>query len=169
MRHDGKKSPFDILRIGFASQILKQRGTVPMGGSSLAHTRWDCSYHIIFIPKFRRKVFFKEIRKEVGEILRTLCEYKNVELVKGSISADHVHMYVKIPPKLSVSEFMGYLKGKSALMVFDRFPQMRERKTFVGTRLLCKYGRNQQGCHSSTFRSKKKQISSKTRHLNKPL
>ncbi|MEX1031503.1 MAG: IS200/IS605 family transposase [Paenibacillaceae bacterium] len=98
-----------------------------MGASSLSHTRWDCSYHIIFIPKFRRKVFFKEVRKEVGEILRTLCEYKNVELVKGSISADHVHMYVKIPPKLSVSEFMGYLKGKSALMVFDRFPQMKQK------------------------------------------
>jgi putative transposase len=97
-----------------------------MGGSSLAHTRWDCSYHIIFIPKFRRKVFFKEIRKEVGEILRTLCEYKSVELVEGSISVDHVHMYVKIPPKLSVSEFMGYLKGKSALMVFDRFPQLKQ-------------------------------------------
>ncbi len=82
-----------------------------MGGNSLSHTRWDCSYHIIFIPKYRRKVFFKEIRREVGEILRTLCEYKNVELVEGSISVDHVHIYVKIPPKLSVSEFMGYLKG----------------------------------------------------------
>lgn len=98
-----------------------------MGGSSLAHTRWDCSYHIIFIPKFRRKVFFKEIRRDVGEILRKLCEFKNVELVKGSISADHVHMYVKIPPKLSVSEFMGYIKGKSALMVFDRYPQMKNK------------------------------------------
>lgn len=98
-----------------------------MGGSSLAHTRWDCSYHIIFIPKFRRKVFFKEIRRDVGEILRKLCEFKNVELLKGSISADHVHMYVKIPPKLSVSEFMGYIKGKSALMVFDRYPQMKNK------------------------------------------
>jgi len=68
---------------------------------------------------------FKEIRKDIGEILRTLCEYKNVELIQGSISADHVHMYVKIPPKLSVSEFMGYLKGKSALMIFDRYPQMK--------------------------------------------
>ena len=86
----------------------------------------DCSYHIIFIPKYRRKVFFKEIRREVGEILRRLCEYKNVELVEGSISVDQVHIYVKIPPKLSVSEFMGYLKGKSALMVFDRFPQMKQ-------------------------------------------
>jgi len=98
-----------------------------LGGSSLAHTRWDCSYHIIFIPKFRRKVFFKEIRRDVGEILRKLCEFKNVELLKGSISADHVHMYVKIPPKLSVSEFMGYIKGKSALMVFDRYPQMKNK------------------------------------------
>ena len=98
---------------------------MPLGANSLSHTRWDCSYHIIFIPKFRRKTFFKEVRKEVGEILRTLCEYKNVELVKGSISVDHVHMYVKIPPKMSVSEFMGYLKGKSALMAFDRFPQMK--------------------------------------------
>ena len=97
-----------------------------MGANSLSHTRWDCSYHIIFIPKYRRKVFFREIRKEIGEILRQLCEYKSVELVKGSISADHVHMYVKIPPKLSVSGFMGYIKGKSALMVFDRFPQMKQ-------------------------------------------
>ncbi len=83
-----------------------------MGANSLSHTRWDCSYHIIFIPKYRRKVFFKEIRREVGEILRTLCEYKDVELVEGSISLDHVHIYVKIPPKLSVSEFMGYLYRK---------------------------------------------------------
>lgn len=98
-----------------------------MSGSSLAHTRWDCSYHIIFILKFRRKVFFKEIRKDVGEILRKLCEYKKVELVKGSIGVDHVHIYVKIPPKLSVSEFMGYLKGRSALMVFDRYPQMKNK------------------------------------------
>jgi putative transposase len=98
-----------------------------MGANSLSHTRWDCSHHIIFIPKYRRKVFFKEIRKEVGEILRKLYEYKNVELEKGSISVDHVHMYVKIPPKISVSEFMGYLKGKSALMVFDRYPQMKQR------------------------------------------
>ena len=96
-----------------------------MGADSLSHTRWDCSYHIIFIPKYRRKVMFKEIRKDIGEILRTLCEYKNVELIQGSISADHVHMYVKIPPKLSVSEFMGYLKGKNALMIFDRYPQMK--------------------------------------------
>ena len=98
---------------------------MPVSTDSLSHTRWDCSYHIIFIPKYRRNAFFKEVRKEIGEILRRLCEYKSVELVKGSISVDHVHIYVKIPPKWSVSEFMGYLKGKSALMIFDRFPQMK--------------------------------------------
>ena len=96
-----------------------------MGADSLSHTRWDCSYPVIFIPKYRRKAFFTGIRKEIGEILRRLCEYKSVEWVKGSIRVDHVQIYVKIPPKLSVSEFMGYLKGKSALRIFDRFPQMK--------------------------------------------
>ena len=95
-----------------------------MDNNSLAHTRWDCSYHIVIIPKYRRKVIFGEVRKEIGEIIRKLCEYKEVELVKGSIGIDHVHMYVKIPPKLAVSRFMGYLKGKSALMIFDKHPEM---------------------------------------------
>jgi putative transposase len=84
--------------------------------NSLSHTRWECSYHIIFIPKYRRKIMFKECRKEIGNILRKLCEFKNVELVEGSISIDHVHMYVKIPPKESVSGFMGYLYRKKCIM-----------------------------------------------------
>jgi len=79
----------------------------------------------VIIPKYRRKVLYKELRKEVGEILRKLCEYKQVEVVTGSISVDHIHMCLKIPPKLAVSQFMGYLKGKSALMIFDRHPEMR--------------------------------------------
>ena len=114
------------MRIGFASQVSSKGGRYPWVRTAYPKPVGDCSYHIIFIPKYRRKVFFKEIRREVGEILRRLCEYKNVELVEGSISVDQVHIYVKIPPKLSVSEFMGYLKGKSALMVFDRFPQMKQ-------------------------------------------
>ena len=93
--------------------------------NSLAHTRWDCTYHIVIIPKYRRKVLYKGLRKEVGEILRKLCEYKEVEVVGGSIGVDHIHMCVKIPPKLAVSQFMGYLKGKSALMVFDRHPELK--------------------------------------------
>jgi len=96
--------------------------------NSLSHTRWDCSYHIVFIPKYRRKILYKQYREEIGVILRTLCGYKKVELVKGSVSIDHVHMYVKIPPKESVSGFMGFLKGKSALMIFDRFPEIRRGK-----------------------------------------
>jgi len=96
-----------------------------MDNNSLAHTRWDCTYHIVFIPKYRRKVMYQQLRKEVGEILRTLCGYKDVEIVQGSTSSDHVHMCVKIPPKISVSEFMGYLKGKSALMIYDRHPELK--------------------------------------------
>ena len=98
-----------------------------MDNSSLAHTRYNCTYHIVFIPKYRRKIMYGEIKKSVGEVLRKLCEMKGVTLIEGSVCKDHVHMYVSIPPKLAVSEFMGYLKGKSALMLFDKFPQYRER------------------------------------------
>ena len=95
-----------------------------MDDSSLSHTKWDCQYHIVFIPKYRRKTMYCQVRKDIREILRTLCDYKKVEIVEGAVCSDHVHMYVRIPPKIKVSEFMGYLKGKSALMIFDRHPQM---------------------------------------------
>ena len=97
-----------------------------MDKNSLAHTRWDCTYHIIIIPKYRRKVMYAQLRKEVGEILRKLCGYKEVEVVEGSIGSDHIHMCLKIPPKIAVSEFMGYLKGKSALMIFDKHPECKK-------------------------------------------
>ena len=97
-----------------------------MDNNSLAHTRWECTYHIIIIPKYRRKVMFGELRKEIGEILRKLCGYKEVEVVSGSIGSDHIHMCLKIPPKLAVSQFMGYLKGKSALMIFDKHPEYKK-------------------------------------------
>lgn len=90
-----------------------------MEGSSLSHTKWNCTYHIVFIPKYRRKVMYGALRKDVREILRKLCEFRGVQIVEGSVGPDHVHICVRIPPKLSVSEFMGYLKGKSALMIFD--------------------------------------------------
>ena len=98
-----------------------------MDKSSLSHTRYNCTYHIVFIPKYRRKVMYGEIKKSVGEVLRKLCEMKGVVLIEGVVCKDHVHMYVSIPPKIAVSEFMGYLKGKSALMLFDRFPQYKSR------------------------------------------
>ncbi|GHU48779.1 IS200/IS605 family transposase [Clostridia bacterium] len=103
-----------------------------MDDLSLAHSRYNCTYHIVFIPKYRRKVMYGEIKKSIGEILRKLCEMKGVTLIEGAVCKDHIHMYVSIPPKLAVSEFMGYLKGKSALMIFDRYPQYRTsgRKSF---------------------------------------
>ena len=97
-----------------------------MDKNSLAHTRWECTYHIVIIPKYRRKTMYGELRKEIGEILRKLCEYKEIEVVSGSIGNDHIHMCLKIPPKLAVSQFMGYLKGKSALMIFDKYPEHKK-------------------------------------------
>lgn len=96
-----------------------------MDKNSLSHTRWNCIYHIVFIPKYRRKTMYREVKKGMHEIIKKLCEYKSVEIISGAICSDHVHLCVKIPPKLSVSDFMGYLKGKSALMIFDRFPDYK--------------------------------------------
>ena len=95
-----------------------------MDSSSLSHTRWKCQYHIVFIPKYRRKVMYGNVKVDVREVLKKLCEFKKVEIVEGAVCADHVHLCVSIPPKLSVSEFVGYLKGKSALMIFDKHPEL---------------------------------------------
>jgi len=95
-----------------------------MDEQSLSHTRWKCQYHIVFIPKYRRKVMYGKVKEDVRDIIKTLCRYKKVEIVEGSVKADHVHLCLSIPPKLSISEFMGYLKGKSALMIYDRHPEM---------------------------------------------
>ena len=92
---------------------------------SLAHTRWLCKYQIVFGPKYRRKIIYNQIRKDIGEILRELCRYKGVELMEGHMMPDHIHMMLNIPPKYSVSSVMGYLKGKSALMIFDRHANLK--------------------------------------------
>jgi len=92
---------------------------------SLAHTKWMCKYHIVFTPKYRRKVIYNQIRKDIGEILRTLCQYKGIEVHEGHLMPDHVHLLVSIPPKYSVSSVMGYLKGKSALMIFERHANLK--------------------------------------------
>lgn len=93
--------------------------------NSLAHTKRMCKYHIVFTPKYRRKVIYSQLRNDIGEILRKLCRYRGVEIIEGHLMPDHVHMLVMIPPKESVSEFMGYLKGKSALMIFDRHANLK--------------------------------------------
>ncbi|WP_340614825.1 IS200/IS605 family transposase [Xenorhabdus thailandensis] len=92
---------------------------------SSAHTKWLCKYHIVFSPKYRRKVIFNSIRSSIGESLRTLCKYKGVEIIEGHLMPDHVHMLVSTPPKISVSSFMGYLKGKSSLMIFDKHANLK--------------------------------------------
>jgi len=94
---------------------------------SLAHTRWDCTYHIVWIPKYRKKVLYGECRTEMKDILRQLLEMKKIEVVEGAMCSDHIHLSIRIPPKYAVAEIMGFLKGKSALMMFDRHPEWRRR------------------------------------------
>lgn len=93
--------------------------------NSLAHTKWMCKYHIVFTPKYRRKAIYGQYRESIGEILRTLCKHKGVEILEGHMMMDYVHLLVSILPKMSVSSFMGYLKGKSALMVFDKHANLK--------------------------------------------
>ena len=92
---------------------------------SLSHSKWNCKYHIVFAPKFRRKVFYGEKKREIGKILRTLCEWKGVKIVEAELCPDHIHMLVEIPPKIAVSIFVGYLKGKSTTMIFEQFPELK--------------------------------------------
>ena len=98
-----------------------------MDNSSLAHTKWNCKYHIVFAPKYRRQVIYGKLKGEIGKILRELCARKEVEIIEAEACPDHIHMLVSIPPKYSVSEIMGYLKGKSSLMIFDKFANMKYR------------------------------------------
>lgn len=92
---------------------------------SLAHSKWNCKYHIVFAPKYRRLVFFKDKKREIGDLLRQLCEWKGVKILSAEICPDHIHMLVEIPPKYSVSSFMGYLKGKSSTMLYEKFADLK--------------------------------------------
>ena len=93
--------------------------------NSLAHTSWDCKYHIVFAPKYRRQIIYGKIKTDIGKILRELCDRKEIEIIEATLCKDHVHMLVRIPPKHSVSSIMGYLKGKSSLMIFDRHANLK--------------------------------------------
>ena len=90
-----------------------------MDKDSLAHSKWNCKYHIVFAPKYRRQIVYKQISADIGQIIRALCARKGIEILEAAAMPDHIHLYVKIPPKYSVSEVMGYLEGKSSLMIFD--------------------------------------------------
>ena len=92
---------------------------------SLTHTKWRCQYHIVITPKYRRQIIYGRYKAEIGKILRTICERYDVEILEAQACVDHIHMLVSIPPKMSVSRFMGIIKGKSALMIFDRFANLK--------------------------------------------
>ncbi|MDD3171523.1 MAG: IS200/IS605 family transposase [Bacilli bacterium] len=92
---------------------------------SLSHTQWNCKYHVVFAPKYRRKTMYGMKRLEIGQMLRKLCEWKSVNLIEAEVCPDHVHMLLEIPPKMSVSGFMGYLKGKSSLMIYEKYGNMK--------------------------------------------
>ena len=96
-----------------------------MDTQSLAHSKWNCKYHIVFAPKYRRQIIYGKIKADIGKIIRKLCEHKGVEIIEANACSDHIHMLVSIPPKISVSSFMGYLKGKSSLMIFDRHANLK--------------------------------------------
>ena len=124
--------------------------------NSLAHTTWNCKYHIVFAPKYRRRVFFGEKRKEIGAILRQLCEWKNVRIIEAEVCPDHIHMLVSIPPHISVAQFMGYLKGKSSLMIFDKFANLKYR--YGNRRFWC------EGFYADTVGRNKKAIEEYIKH-----
>ena len=92
---------------------------------SLSHTQWECKYHIVFVPKYRRKVFYGQKRYEIGQILREICKWKGVNMLEGEACPDHIHILLEIPPKISISSFMGFLKGKSSLMIYEKWGNMK--------------------------------------------
>ena len=96
-----------------------------MDKDSLAHSKWNCKYHIVFAPKYRRQIIYKQISADIGQIIRALCARKGIEILEAAAMPDHIHLYVKKPPKYSVSEVMGYLKGKSSLMIFGRHANLK--------------------------------------------
>lgn len=109
----------------FKSYQLGKAAVLANKAHSLSHTKWMCECHIVLAPKYRRKLIYSQYRDSLGEIFRNLCRCKGVEIIEGHLMPDHVHMLVSIPPKISVSSFMGYLKGKSALMMFDKHANLK--------------------------------------------
>lgn len=124
--------------------------------NSLEHTKWRCEYHIVFAPKYRRQVIYREIKADIGEILRRLCQQKGIEIIEANACPDHIHMLISIPPKYRVAQIMGYLKGKSSLMIFDRHANLKY-----------KYGNRHfwaRGYYADTVGRNKKQIEEYIKH-----
>ena len=119
-----KETSFDIIKM-VRQPLYITKEVVRMDNHSLAHTTWNCKYHIVFAPKFRRKIIYRELRQDIANILSTLCKRREIHIVEAEVCPDHIHMLVEIPPKISVSEFVGYLKGKSTLMIFERHANLK--------------------------------------------
>ena len=96
-----------------------------MDNQSLSHVRWKCQYHIVFIPKYRKKILYGKLKSDVREIISILCKYKDVQIIDGAVCEDHIHLSVAIPPKISISSFMGFLKGKSSLMIYEKWGNLK--------------------------------------------
>ena len=96
-----------------------------MDKNSLSHTKWKCKYHVVFAPKYRRQAIYGKLKKDIGQILRELCQRKGINIIEAELCVDHVHMLIEVPPKYSISEIMGYLKGKSSLIIFDRHAYLK--------------------------------------------
>ena len=124
--------------------------------NSLDHTSWRCQYHIVFAPKYRRQVIYREIKVDIGKILRKLCDQKGVEIIEAELCPDHVHILVSIPPKYSVSQIMGYLKGKSSLMIFEKYANMKYK--YVNRHFWCR------GYYVDTVGRNKKQVQEYIKH-----
>ncbi len=121
-----KKTSRAIVTHGLPTALRQQRRSkMTKELERLSHSKWNCKYHIVFAPKFRRQVIYNKLKKDIGQILRKLCEQKKVEIHEAEACPDHIHMMVSIPPSISVSQFMGYLKGKSSLMIFDRHANLK--------------------------------------------
>ena len=115
-------------KVGLPTKTIKtskEDQVVKLDTDSLAHTQWNCKYHIVFAPKYRRQIMYGKIKADIGTMLRKLCEYKGIEIIEAEACKDHIHMLVSIPPKYSVSQIMGYLKGKSSLMIFEKYANLK--------------------------------------------
>ncbi len=113
------------MNVGLPTAFEAKGGFVVKDINSLSHSKWRCQYHIVFAPKYRRQVIYKKLKADIGEILRKICEQQGVEIIEANACPDHIHMLVSIPPKMSVSQFVGTLKGKSSLMIFDRHANLK--------------------------------------------
>ena len=108
-----------------SQNLRRNQVQMKLDTNSLAHTKWECKYHIVFAPKYRRQIIYGKIKADIGQMLRKLCEYKGIEILEAEACKDHIHMLVSIPPKYSVAQIMGYLKGKSSLMIFEKYANLK--------------------------------------------